>query len=257
VRRILVETAVDLGEPGRDELFGYGLLDAAGAVEQARSTVGESEPAPRLSLSPTMLDFGDAKTALTINVTNTGGGLLVIEDVSAREWVGAGWLSAAAGSATASSTVTTIGVTVDRSRLPAGVYRGAIEVTVAGVVTAIDVYAQVTGSTGPPDAVHVVAVDPTTGEVVDHTEADAGQGFSFTLNSAFDEPVLLLAGTDRDDDGKICEADDACGAWPSLLDPLEIDPNDADGAKWIEVSVFEPPSGADWPVAPITAGVGR
>ncbi|UCG17341.1 MAG: S8 family serine peptidase [Phycisphaerales bacterium] len=255
VRRILVETAVDLGEPGRDELFGYGLLDVASAVERARSTVGQSEPAPRLSLSATTLDFGDAETALTISVTNAGGGLLVVEDVSAREWVGAGWLSATSSGATASSTVTTIGATVDRSRLRAGVYRGAVEVRVAGVVTAVDVYARVAGSTGPPDVVHVVAVDPITGQVVDHTEADAGEGFSFTLEGAFDEPVLLLAGTDRDGDGTICEAGDACGAWPSLLGPLEVDLNDGDDARRIEVSVFEPPSGADWPVAPITAGV--
>jgi subtilisin family serine protease len=38
LRRILQETAVDLGEPGRDEEFGYGLLDVAAALRVALTT---------------------------------------------------------------------------------------------------------------------------------------------------------------------------------------------------------------------------
>ena len=35
IRRVLQDTAQDLGEPGRDERYGYGLVDAYAAVSHA------------------------------------------------------------------------------------------------------------------------------------------------------------------------------------------------------------------------------
>ena len=32
IRQALTDTAVDLGDPGRDDAFGYGLVDAAAAL---------------------------------------------------------------------------------------------------------------------------------------------------------------------------------------------------------------------------------
>jgi serine protease len=32
IRQALIDTAEDLGEPGRDDYFGYGLVDAAAAL---------------------------------------------------------------------------------------------------------------------------------------------------------------------------------------------------------------------------------
>jgi subtilisin family serine protease len=40
VREIIEETARDLGEPGKDNMFGYGLADAYAAVLQARAGGG-------------------------------------------------------------------------------------------------------------------------------------------------------------------------------------------------------------------------
>jgi subtilisin family serine protease len=39
VKKILYATATDLGEPGRDTLFGYGLVNAKGAVDCAQGTI--------------------------------------------------------------------------------------------------------------------------------------------------------------------------------------------------------------------------
>ncbi|MFO8042011.1 MAG: S8 family serine peptidase, partial [Alkalispirochaeta sp.] len=38
IRRILQQTALDLGDPGRDEEFGYGLLDVGAALQRASTT---------------------------------------------------------------------------------------------------------------------------------------------------------------------------------------------------------------------------
>ncbi len=45
VRDVLAATAVDLGEPGRDEMTGFGIIDAAAAVEGIRHVPGDPCPA--------------------------------------------------------------------------------------------------------------------------------------------------------------------------------------------------------------------
>jgi subtilisin family serine protease len=57
LRQLLIESAVDLGPPGRDDLFGYGRIDAARAVAQMRprATCGDG----RLSDSSEVCDSTD------------------------------------------------------------------------------------------------------------------------------------------------------------------------------------------------------
>jgi thermitase len=46
VRAIIRETAVDIGDPGWDELTGYGKINAEAAVKKAQGTGGETPPPP-------------------------------------------------------------------------------------------------------------------------------------------------------------------------------------------------------------------
>lgn len=247
VRSILRETANDLGDPGRDDQFGYGLLDAAAAVSRAAAEIGEAARPPRLVLSPTVLDFGNDRTAMTIEVDNGGDGVIVVNRITPREQVGSGWLSveAAAG---ASSAEPRIDVSVDRSQLPAGPFFGQVEVTASGVAfSEVEVYGVATGSPGYNGWVSAATLDPASGAVGTRTIiADLDDG-TFVLDSGHFERVLLYAGSDRDGDGLICEPQDACGAWPSLLNPLEVTIADLPTAGPIEIVVYEPPPGSGWP----------
>jgi serine protease len=247
VRSILRETANDLGDPGRDDQFGYGLLDAAAAVTRAAAEIGEAGRPPRLALSPSVLDFGTERTAMTIEVDNEGDGVIVVDRITPREQVGSGWLSVEAGTG-ASSAEPRIDVTVDRSQLPAGPFFGQIEVTASGVAfSTVEVYGVATGSPGHAGRISVTTLDPESGAVDTRTFiADVGDG-TFVPQSRHFERVLLYAGTDRDGDGLICEPQDACGAWPSLLNPLEVATAELPTAAPIEIAVYEPPAGSGWP----------
>jgi serine protease len=251
VRQILLDTAADLGDPGRDDSFGYGLLNAEAAVDRARTTVGEGERPPQAAISTTVLDFGTDVTTLSVDVTNTGGGLLIVENATARELVGEGWLSVEAGAVGGTgATVGQIVVTVNRDNLAPGAYSGAVDVAVVGAETiTIDVNMEIGNPQGPPDTIYVAAVPLNTTKAVASAPADAAAGYSFVLQGIGDA-VWLVAGTDRDGDGLICESDDACGAWPSVTAPQDVLGADLSSGS-IEITVDEPDPGIPWPIGPI------
>jgi serine protease len=246
VRTILRDTANDLGEPGRDDQFGYGLLDAAAAVSRAAAEIGEAGRPPRLLLSPSVLDFGTERTAMTIEVDNGGDGVIVVDRVTPREQVGTGWLSVEAATG-ASSAGPRIDVSVDRSRLPAGPFLGRIEVSAPGVAfSEVEVYGVATGSLYG-GWISVATLDPQSRTVDTRTVVPDVADGAFGLEPGHFDRVLLYAGTDRDGDGLICEPQDACGAWPSLLNPFEVSTADPPTAGTIEIAVYEPPAGSGWP----------
>jgi subtilisin family serine protease len=81
--KLLIETAVDLGEPGPDSKFGYGRLNVAAALERvlgpdpaARATMG----AVAASASPVAQDAPsqDAQTFPAIVMAGLAGGLLIL-----------------------------------------------------------------------------------------------------------------------------------------------------------------------------------
>jgi subtilisin family serine protease len=68
VRNLLTSTAQDLGAPGRDKLFGFGLVNVAAAVAAA----GPVPPAVRVALQTDKASYDVSETAavLTASVTN-------------------------------------------------------------------------------------------------------------------------------------------------------------------------------------------
>ncbi|MBS7456762.1 S8 family serine peptidase [Coralloluteibacterium stylophorae] len=66
VRRALEQTAEDLGEPGRDDQFGHGLIDLPAALEQLQTDPGDPGPDPDPDPEPT------DRTELEKNVPVTG-----------------------------------------------------------------------------------------------------------------------------------------------------------------------------------------
>ena len=79
----------DIGDSGRDNQFGYGLIDAYKAVLIAREGGGNGEIPAILAASPGVLNFGTALANADISVKNGGGGSLVLTDY----YSDASWLS--------------------------------------------------------------------------------------------------------------------------------------------------------------------
>ena len=105
----------DLGVPGRDDLYGYGLIDAQKAVLAAAPAL--------LTVSPVSLDFGTELAGADLTVDKIGPGLLTILSVTDN----AAWLSIEKDPAVGDGTVPArYRVQVDRTGLAPSEYKGTI-----------------------------------------------------------------------------------------------------------------------------------
>jgi len=228
VREVLQSSAMDLGEPGRDDIFGHGLVDAAAAVREALDRAGQATSTePALSLSTRSLDFGTDRTTLSVQISNTGGGFLDLTAVSADEIDADGWLQAELAGSTSNANAAGVDVTVDRTDLPDGTYRGTVTLSAAGLAPAtIDVSMAVGEPSQMSETIYVIAVEPVLLDTVAQDGTDASENFVYTIADLAAGSYVIYAGTDRDNDGFICEIGDLCGALPSTIQPqiLTLEP---------------------------------
>lgn len=223
VRGILETTARDLGPVGRDDHFGSGLVDAAAAVREAYLRAGVTPTVTaRLTVSNDTLNFGLNRDHLTVQLANSAGPL-TIDAVSTRTGVGTDWLLAQADPVPPGGSVTNLLVTVNRQGLADGSYRGSVTVTASGLDP---VTIEVLMAVGPPgvalETIYVLAVDPATRDTIGEAATQAAQSYVYAIGGLPAGAYVIYAGTDRDDDGYICEEGDLCGALPSRLEPATI-----------------------------------
>ena len=203
----------DLGTPGRDNIFGHGLVDANKAVVEAKN-VGGGGPPPTgsvLSLSASSLDFDSFLDRLGVSVSNAGGGTLNISGVTSDQT----WLTVAPTTGVAPLQ---LNVTVNRAGLADGVYTGTISVvsdaTVPNLTKTIAVSMRVSSSAGAGDVgtVFVLVIDPATGNSVAQSETNRAADYRFSITGVAAGTYDIFAGTDRDNDDLICDIEDACGS---------------------------------------------
>jgi serine protease len=207
----------ELGEPGRDDFYGHGLIDAAAAVIAADAIVGGmvTPTGSILTVSTTTLDFKNFISTLTFDISNGGSGTLRITNITDN----APWLTLTPTSGTAPVTVT---ASADRTGLADGVHTATIEIAsdaTQGEPTAtLDVLLEVGGNTrGNVGTVFVLMLNPDTADTVVQAVTNADQDYAFTLSSIPPGTYVVVAGTDRDDNDLICDIEDACGFFPSLV----------------------------------------
>lgn len=226
IEQILIAAAEDLGLPGPDDQFGHGLIDAFAAVQAAQAASndgGESTP-PVLELSADVLEFPVGVDRQVINVSNAGGGILSLVGGSVATLSGGDWLSAAIRFVgdDRESAISAIVVDVDRAAATAGEHEGRIDLQTAGGNASIRVILR---SSAPPatdnGVIAILLVDAATDEVVDGF--DLGDDLSFVFDAAPVGRYLLVAGSDVDEDGLICEPGELCGE----VGPLQVLPGTA------------------------------
>ena len=215
----------DLGDAGRDDYFGHGLINASAAVMAAGSLASGAPPmGSSLAISATTLDFTSYISNLSLSVTNTGTGTLNITGVSG----GASWLSV---SPVTGAAPLQMEVLVDRSSLDPGTHTTTFQIQsdadLGDSTAAVQVrmIVPVSQSTGDVGKVFVVAVDEAgfdtldAVETVDAVTTDYSAGYAYAMPSLAPGTYYIVAGTDRDEDGTICGVEDACGRYP---DPVTI-----------------------------------
>lgn len=205
----------DLGQPGRDDFYGHGLIDAAQAAIAAQTLSGSGTGLPDgsiLAVSTSILQFDTYHASLSFQIANAGTGTLTVTNVTDT----ASWLSVAPSSGVAPLTVQAF---IDRSGLAVGTYTATITVqtdaTVGDKTATVQVEAEVGDRiSGNVGTVYVLVLEPDSNEPVAQAETDASRAYAFTTDAVAPGTYLVVAGTDRDDDGFICDIEDACGSYP-------------------------------------------
>jgi serine protease len=202
----------DLGAPGRDDEFGFGLVNAYAAVVAAQAN--PTPLPPTLVATPTALNFGQQGTTAMLSLANGGGGTLSVTLVSDD----AGWLAVGAASDPATGLGTRT-VTVTRAGLALGTYSASITIVSTANTVAIPVIMQVSATNAAANAGHlyVLLLDPVTSEATHQAEVDASNGrYQFSIPGVIAGSYLVVAGSDFNNDRSICDAGEACGAYPTL-----------------------------------------
>ena len=219
---------LDLGTRGKDGDFGHGLIDAALAVQVARSLdVGQTDPptAPLLSLSPTHLSFGLVEDTLRIVAHNLGAGDLTITNIEADvPWV------------TVVNQYPFLVFNVDRIGLDNGTHLGVVAVHSNGGTVNISLSVQVENENVVADVgtVYTQLIEADSGAPQGWATSNVRGGYTFRIPAVEGRRYYVYAGTDRDGDGYICDPGEACGAYPIRDDPRVIE---VEGDRQIEFTV--------------------
>ena len=213
----------DLGEEGRDDNFGYGLINANKAVITAQQLAnGTLEPLPpSLKSSPQRLSFGTTASRQALTLSNAGGGDLTVNSVAGN----ADWLSITASDVNESG----LGVYVaaaDRTTLAAGDLSANVRVTSSAGDVDIPVSIRISANDFAASAgvLFALLLNPNTGVTVHRQRLSDPEEGSYTLNIENVEPseYVLVVGSDMDNDGRICDAGEACGGFPTLNNEQKI-----------------------------------
>jgi len=212
----------DLGTPGRDDLFGYGIINAQRSVLAALEATGTS-PAdrPLLTTSTNTLSFGTSTTTLNFLLRNGGEGNLVLESLSTSE----SWLQIVAVEVD-NAGLGKYEVTVNRADLPPGTYAADIFAQSSQNNLAVRVLVTEGGENTEADigVIYILLYDPILDDVIEQVSAQSNKAnyrFSFSDIPAGD--YQIIAGTDTDNDLFICDAGEACGAWLTTDQPIQIE----------------------------------
>jgi len=220
IRLHLRNTATDLGSTGVDEVYGFGLVNAYRALQAVAPAPPPATPA--LSVVPASLNFGLTRTSMDVQIDNLGGGLLEVGPLSWETLTGDGWLDAELlGPADSTRTARTLRVHVDRFGLLTRSYLGVVHLESNGGHADVPVAMGVVTTTQPPPYldIHVQAIRVDSGEVVSHVVVNPAASLSFSFPVLPIGDYIVVAGTDLDGDGEICESGDYCGAWPVYGEP--------------------------------------
>lgn len=247
----------DLGAPGKDDQYGYGLINAEKAVAAARGRPGD--PAPILEVSPASLNFGSNLDSLNLVVANAGGGSLTVNPPSEDS---GGWLSVTPARLNADGTGDYT-VAVRRADLADGTYRATVTFSSSANSTQATVIMQVandvTGTTVGQQ--YAVLADPDTGDTVASVagQSQADGSHTFVLRDVPAGTYQLYAGSDSDNDQFICDEGESCGAYLTLEAPARIAVDrDVGGLNFVSGFTVKltttPSSGAGFPESGIPRG---
>lgn len=215
----------DLGSAGRDDVFGFGLINAQKAVlaALALATGQGSNPGPILTASASALNFGAFLDTLDFTVQNAGTGSLTINAVTTDQ----PWLAATPTNVDGNG-LGTYTLTVDRTVEPNdGTYTSTVTVDSDANDITLTAIMQVASVGLNADAgLHYVILVDANGTTVGQTQTTVTGGvYPYTITNVNPGQYRLFAGSDADDDAFLCDAGEACGTYRTLDTPEVLSVN--------------------------------
>ncbi|MBU0730685.1 MAG: S8 family serine peptidase [Proteobacteria bacterium] len=220
----------DIGTPGKDVYFGHGMIDALKAVKEASTGIIP----PTLSLSPSSLNFGASTTSLTVEVADGGGTPLTVNSPTEN----ASWITSVTLTTDLGSGKGTYTVEVDRAGLTESTASASITfpTTSAGSYTLpVNIRNNLSnaGNTGLHwmilwDPTNPLATNPTTHAAI------IGSVYNYSFSAVPAGTYYVLAGTDSDNDGYLCDPGEACSGYPTVnaLTPITISSSNISGINF-------------------------
>ncbi len=201
----------DLGSTGRDNEFGYGIINARKAVIAA----GGANNAPAsVILSSNSMNFGNFNTSNTITVSDSSDGTLNINAITSSE----SWATATSNT-TDGNNFGTYDISVDRTGLTDGTYSADITFDAISTSSTLNIQMQVATNPVTADAgyLYILAIDPDSRATIVSTEASSSNGqYTYTIEDIPPGDYEIVAGSDMNADNIICDPGESCGAYPTL-----------------------------------------
>ncbi|WP_100644666.1 S8 family peptidase [Alteromonas facilis] len=209
------EITRDLGASGRDDNFGYGLIDALRAVNAAQELNGNDPGTnPALAvISVQSIDFGVGVNSYDIEIWNGGDGELTVNNVLEN----ASWLYIQEENVS-DDRLGSYKLTVDRSNLSPGIYVEEVTFETSSNNLSLLVYLTVPIKevNRDPGLHYILLIDANTFETAAYVRAITQDGqYQFLFESIPKGDYYILAGTDSDNDFFVCDKGETCGGFPS------------------------------------------
>ena len=220
----------DLGATGRDDKFGYGLIDAYKAVVAANNVANGSQPTipPITVATPTVLNFSSNLNTLTFTLSNGGSGAVNVTGISNDA---GGWFSVSPDPSAYTNGLGTYTVTVNRNLVPdtaITTYTASITIANDANTLTVPVIMQLANAAYVKTAGHLYAVLGKTENFPNNSDTfflDIGEPSNGSYQFIFEKisnsgippgDYYIVAGEDSNNDDNICGPGEACGGYPTL-----------------------------------------
>lgn len=216
----------DLGEAGRDNVYGWGLINARKAVAAALDAIGGTGTAPaQLGLSTSTLNFSTSLNQADVILSNLGDAPLQVNRASTS----ADWLTATPAN-TDSNGLGSWRIAIDRNQLADGSYQASVrfESSAGDRELFVSVRAGSAGI-GNVGTVYILFIDAETQDVIAQAVTRKEFDYRYSLSDLPVGRYEVWAGTDTDNDGFICDEGETCGSYQTIDSPLIIDITDERG----------------------------
>jgi len=207
---------LDLGDPGRDDAFGHGLIDAYRATLVAQESADGGGLPTIPYVNPEVLNFGSSLTGSIVAVKHIGNGELTID---ATTW-NASWLTVSPLNVDTDG-IGTYRVEVDRDGLAGGIYTDTVTFEADnGSDAEMKVAMWVGHASGTATGGYhsVILFDPDSMENMGQFNGTSENGvYEYNFSDlSYGDTYFVYAGMDSNFDGNICDNGEIGGAYGDL-----------------------------------------